>query len=128
MLSSCTPRRQPWELGWGCSGSGCSRGKLGFIFALGFYDTHVDYVEDSGLFFFVGISFSPLASFAGKILLSLVSSWRTGTVLIFFGLREEVPRKGFPKMTAPLGRGLRVHLGIASNLMALWNSRDGVSV
>lgn len=41
-----------------------------------------------------------------------------------FGLREEFPRRGFPKMPAPLGRGLRVqsacgHLGIASHRMAL---------
>lgn len=80
--------------------------------------THVEYVEDSGLFFFVGISFSLLAPFVGKILCSLISSWRTGTVLVFFGPREEVPRKGFPKMPGPLGRGLRVLLGIASNRMA----------
>ena len=41
-----------------------------------------------------------------------------------FGPREEVPRKGFPKMPVALGWGLRVrsacwHLGIASNLMVL---------
>ena len=55
-------------------------GKLGFIFALGCYDTQVENVEDSGLFFFVGISFSLLASFVGKILCSLIPSWWTGTV------------------------------------------------
>lgn len=41
--------------------------------------TYVDYVEDSGLFLFVGISFSLLSSFVGKSLCSLISSWWTGT-------------------------------------------------
>ena len=46
----------------------------------------------------------------------------------FLGPREEVPSKGFPKMPVVLGQSLRVRLGIASNLMALRNSRDWVSV
>lgn len=112
MLPSRTPRRQHWALGWAAVAAAAAEGSWALFLPWGFV-THVEYVEDSGLFFFVGISFPLLASFVGKILCSLIASWRTGTVLILFGPKEEVPRKGFPETPGPLGRGLGVLLGIA---------------
>lgn len=50
-------------------------------------------MEDSGLFLFVGISFSLLTSFAGGILCSLVCSWWAGTVVNI----SEVPGKRSPE-------------------------------
>lgn len=56
--------------------------------------TQVEYVEDSGLFFFVGLSFSLLTSFVGEILCSLVI-WRVERHRseYLLGPGEEVLRK-----------------------------------
>lgn len=72
-----------------------ARGCRALFWPWGFM-THVDQVEDSGLFFFVGISVSLSATFAGKSLCSLIPAQGRAPVWYFWVPGKRCPTRGFP--------------------------------